>query len=412
MHNISVTDKLNFKKTALIGFGFMAVSLAWAMYSANVPLLLEKHINNSVLIGLIMSIDNVLAVVMQPVIGALSDKTHTRRGRRLPYILIGMPVSAVLFSFIPLSTSLALLIGVIILYNLSMSVWRSPVVALMPDVTPSKLRSQANGVINLMGGIGTIVALLGGGVLINLTNGIQLPFVLVTVVTLAAWAVLFFFVREPQQPPATEAEDEDGAVSAEAPRETRGERISLLLLLLAIFFWFLGFNAIETFFTLYATNSLHIEQGNASISLAFFAVSFGVFAVPAGFLGTRFGRKRCIVVGLSMCVLLFAAMFFITNMAAIRVLMVAGGFFWACVNTNSLPMVVEIGHTSHIGRYTGYYYFFSQVASIAAPSLFGCVRELTGSYGTLFLFAGACCLLALLCIVFVRHGEAASPAAV
>ena len=405
MPDTALRNRLDYKKTALIGLGFMAVSLAWAMYSANVPILLEQHIKNSVLIGLIMSIDNILAVILQPLLGSLSDKTRTRYGRRLPYILIGMPVSAILFAFIPFGSSLAVLVGIIILYNLSMSAWRSPVVALMPDVTPSNLRSQANGVINLMGGIGTIIALLGGGLLIKLTDGVKLPFALVTVVTLAAWAMIFFFVREPACP--SQEEQTAQTASAEAAPETKGERKSLVLLLLAIFFWFLGFNAIETFFTLYATNSLKLEQGNASISLAFFAIAFGIAAVPAGYLGARFGRKRCIVVGLIMCIVLFTAMFFITNIIVIRVLMVAGGFFWACINTNSLPMVVEIGHTSRIGRYTGYYYFFSQAASIAAPSLFGAIRELTGSYGTLFLFAGASCLLALLCAVFVKHGEAA-----
>ena len=188
---------LNYRKTFLIGFGFFASSLAWSLYNSFVPVLLkERYIQSDALIGFIMTIDNIFGVIFQPLVGQISDKTRTRFGKRMPYILVGIPLCAVAFLFIPRTRSLAAMMAVIILFNLIMSIWRSPAVALMPDLTPPAQRSKANGIINLMGGVGGIIAFLAGGLLSN-AGGDNMPFLMGSIVMFGALLVLFFFVREP-----------------------------------------------------------------------------------------------------------------------------------------------------------------------------------------------------------------------
>ena len=156
--------KLDYRKTFLIGFGFLASSLAWSLYNAYVPTMLEERFAlSTTVIGTIMTIDNFFGIIFQPVVGILSDRTHTRFGHRMPWIMVGLPICAVLFAIIPQMYTLAAMMAVLIGFNFVMSLWRSPVIALMPDVTPRPLRSKANGVINLMGGLGSIIAFFFGG---------------------------------------------------------------------------------------------------------------------------------------------------------------------------------------------------------------------------------------------------------
>ena len=191
-------NKLDIKKTLLLSFGFFASSIAWSIYNSFVPQILEGYIASTAGIGLIMTIDNIFGVIFQPVFGGLSDKTRTRFGRRMPYIFIGIPICAAAFALLPQMNNLWSLMAVLIIFTFVMSAWRSPVVALMPDITPGKFRSQANGIVNLMGGVGSLLAFAGGGVLFKI-GGFPLPFLMSAVMMLIALAVLALFVREPKQ---------------------------------------------------------------------------------------------------------------------------------------------------------------------------------------------------------------------
>ncbi|MEI6101408.1 MAG: MFS transporter, partial [Eubacteriales bacterium] len=373
--------KLDYKKTMLIGFGFLATSIAWAVYNAYVPLILQNYIQVTWVIGAIMVIDKVFGIIFQPIFGTISDKTRTRFGRRMPYILVGIPICAVAFFFIPFTTVFWAFLTVLVLFNFVMSTWRSPVIALMPDLTPSRFRSQANGIINFMGGIGSLIAFLAGGILFK-WGGMTFPFMASAVVMVIALIVLKIFIKEPMHPIE---EQEDGKPEEKKPElsepEKKRKRKSLISILLAIFFWFIGYNAVATFFSLYVTNTLKdasgafLNGGDASILMSILSLSFLVFAIPAGYIGSRIGRKKTILIGLVGITVLFAVMYFISNISVLYVLLVLGGVCWAAINVNSLPMVVDMTGFSSLGKYTGYYYMFSFGASILSPILFGALRD-------------------------------------
>ena len=413
---------LNYRKTFLIGFGFFASSLAWSLYNSFVPVLLEeRYLQSSALIGFIMTIDNIFGVIFQPLFGHFSDRTRNRFCKSMPYIMFGIPVCAVAFFFIPRTGSLLAMMSVIILFNLVMSVWRSPVVSLMPDMTAPVHRSKANGIINLMGGVGGIIAFLAGGFLANV-GGDNMPFLMGSVIMIFALAMLFFFVKEPDNRRMSrimegreELLDQAASPDTKGPAREKGralagldkaEKRSLAALLLAIFFWFCGYNAVESFFTLYATKQLGISKGDAAMTLALFSLALVAFALPAGILASKFGRKRLIVIGLFGMMAAFVPMLFIEDLLILRGLLVLGGLFWACININSLPMVVELASEEKIGSFTGYYYFFSFSAAIVSPILFGWIRDLTDDYTTLFPYSIIAFALALVCMILVRHGEA------
>lgn len=409
--------KLDYKKTMLIGFGFLAVSIAWAVYNAYVPLLLQNYIQETWIIGAIMTIDNVFGAIFQPVFGNISDKTKTRFGRRMPFIMIGIPICAVAFFFVPFTTALWALMIVLILFNFVMSTWRSPVVALMPDLTPSRFRSQANGIINFMGGIGSLIAFLAGGLLFN-WGGMTYPFMASSIVMVIALIILKIFIKEPMHPiELPEDEEEEKKKPELTDAEKKRKRKSLLAILFAILFWFTGYNAVETFFSLYVTNTLTdaagkaMSAGDASLMLSIFSLAFLVFAIPAGFIGARVGRKKTIITGLAGITVLFAVMYFVSNTSLLYVLLLLGGVCWAAVNVNSLPMVVDMTGYSSLGKYTGYYYLFSFSASIVSPILFGALRDLTQSYHILFIYSAIAFTVALLCMLLIRRGDGEAPKA-
>lgn len=403
--------KLNWKRTLLIGFGFLASSLAWSLYNSLVPTMLEHRYGlSTMLIGTIMAIDNFFGVVFQPLVGVLSDHTNTCFGRRMPWILFGLPLSAIAFFFIPRTGTLGTMMAVIILFNFLMSLWRSPVIALMPDVTPRPLRSKANGIINLMGGIGSIIAFFVGGWLAVKDETNHTSFLMGAAVMVASLIVLVLFVREPVHAALSVPRPKQKKNTLQALRATlfglsKPELISLILMLVAIFFWFSGYNAIETFFTLYVVNVHGLTAGAGTQMLTIFSVAFVIFAFPAGLIGSKLGRKRTILIGLTGLIVCFIPFIFVEQLRLLQILLGLGGLFWACININSLPMVVELASDTLVGTFTGYYYFASFSAAILSPIVFGFVRDQTGNYSNLMVYSCAAFFLALLAVLFIRHGE-------
>lgn len=430
--------RLNYPQIFLIGFGFLASSLAWAIYNSQVPLILEQRfLMSGTLIGTIMTIDNFFGVIFQPLIGAWSDNTRTRIGRRMPWILIGLPICALLFSLVPLQHTLGAFMAAIIGFNLIMALWRSPVISLMPDVTPAPLRSEANGIINMMGGVGSIVAFFVGGLLSDIREDKFYAFFMASLVMLLSLTVLLFFIREPDSlrfkqqqglPIRDSLANRWGEQSRIAMQQTgdaseeeeiaekqkmltafntldRSEKRSLVGLLVAIFAWFMGYNAIETFFTLYATNTYGITGGQATIMLTGFSLTFLLFAIPAGLLAQKIGRKKTIVGGLIGIIVLFLPILATPSQWLLQVLLIAGGACWAMININSLPMVLEFSREKSIGAFTGYYYLFSFTAAIVSPISFGAIQDITGSNDLLFLFAVTCFAIALVAMGIVKHGD-------
>ena len=389
--------KLDYKKTFVLGLGFFAVSIIWPVYNSFVPVMLEGYIKSTTIIGAIMTIDNLFAVIFQPLFGALSDKTNNRFGRRMPYLLVGVPLAAIFCSIIPNTNSLPMLMFTVICMNFSMSIFRAPTVALMPDVTPSPLRSKANGVINFMGGFAAVIAYGLGGLLYK--KDTAYPFYMSSIIMVLALIVLYTFIKEPKLT-VEEESNEEGKTEKNVAKNK-----SLIFLLFAIFFWFTGFNAVETFFSLYGQKVLGINPGTASIVLTSFSLSFLIFAIPAGFIGTKLGRKKTILTGIIGCLAVFMPLIFLKNVTAIVIFLVVGGIFWALININSYPMVVEMAPKKGIGTYTGYYYFFSSRAAIVSPILFGFIRDLVGSYKPLFIYSCIAFGLALMCMMAVKHGD-------
>ena len=266
----------------------------------------------------------------------------------------------------------------VILLNLSMALFRSPVIALMPDITPPRFRSQANGIINFMGGLGSLLAFFGGGPLYD--TALALPFIVGGLVMLGACLLVVVFIREPAVvetagEPAGGAKPLSFAASAKELAGNlkdvfTGEK-SLLFILLAIFCWFVGYNAIETFFTSYAKFHLGIKESVGTLILGFFSVSFMITAIASGFLGSRFGRRNTIRVGLVVVMAVMLSALFIRSRWPLTAAFVIGGFGWGLVNVNSLPMVVDMTTLEKVGGYTGLYYFFSQAANIVAPPVAG-----------------------------------------
>lgn len=410
------------KKTWLLGFGFFSISLVWALYNAFVPLFLKKYLDSAALIGFMMTLDNYFGLFLQPFIGRKSDKTDTKFGKRMPYLIVGMPLAALFGALIPLHTSYSLLITFMVLMNLSMSLYRSPTVALMPDITPPHKRTQANGIINLMGGLGSILAFTVGSKLYD--QHIALPFFTSSALTLISLCILMIFIRERRDAleyvPAAKSTIDKQPGSEQQPTRVWGRPHTLLatakrelkpyalewtlptiLLLGAIYFWFFSYQGIEALFTLYATEELSLSDSQASMSLAFFSVAFVAAAIPAGYLGAKLGKKQVISFGIIGLMILFVVISFVNDMTTLRTLLLLGGVCWALININSYPYVISLGKQSSIGTRTGIYYIASSLAALSSPPLMGLFMDKLG-YSSLFFVAAGGMLLALGFIIFVK----------
>lgn len=393
-------ERLNYKNTFLLGFGFFCISMVWPLYNTFVPVFISKYISSTMLIGFVMTFDNIAAITLQPFFGALSDRTNTRYGHRMPYLMVGIPISALFFSLIPFEFNFFTLIAAAMGFNIMMSVYRAPTVALMPDITPSEHRSKANGIINLMGGIGAVMALFIGPMLYDMNR--TYPFIAAGVIMLIA---LFILVKTIKEPKKTTQEDKEHTGIFKAFFEIiKDKDRSALLILLAIFLWFVSYQGVEALFSLYGLNYLGIKESVSARLLSFFSLSFLIFAIPSGFIATKIGRKKTIMTGIVGLLIVFSLITFFKNIIYIAVLMGVGGIFWALININSFPMVVEMTTENKIGAYTGLYYFFSSLAAITGPPLLGFIIDNVG-YGSMFIVSVSFLLLAYITMMFVKKGE-------
>ncbi len=411
--------RFNYGKIFLLGFGFFGVSVIWATYNAFVPVFLQDKFGlPPALIGFFMTLDNFAALLIQPPVGAWSDRLRTPIGRRIPFILVGAPIAAVAFGFIPLAAILPLFVACTTSLLLSMAFWRTPVVALMPDITPSGNRSQANGIVNFMGGLGSIIALLGGAALYKINPAY--PFWLGSALVILAAVMVFVFIREPK---VFLDENEARPSLFHSLRTVLTDRDrSALRIFLAIFFWFVAYNAVEAFFTLYAKNHLLLNEADGTRLLGQLSLFFVVFALPAGYLGSRIGRRITISIGIIIMTVCMLAMYIVSvetlttlittlpvlgQVPIIGLILMAAGIAWAFININSLPMVVDMTSLARVGTYTGLYYLFSTLAAIAGPNINGAVIQFSGSnYNTTMLAAPFFMLLAFIMMVGVKRGEA------
>ena len=393
--------KLNYKQTMLIGLGFFTVSIVWGIYNIAMPIYLKDLGLSGIEVGSVMTIDNIFAVIFLPVFGALSDRTNTRYGRRMPYLLIGIPLSALAFILIPVfRLSLVPIMITVVAMNFFMSIYRAPTVALMPDFTPRQFRSKANGVINFMGGIGAVLAFLIGGFLFERNE--YLPFAVGSGIMIITIILMYLLIHEPKE--IIDDTKADKVIDTDAG--AKGTNMSLIFLLLAIFFWFTSYNAVETFFSTFGEVVLKIDKGQSSFMLAVFSAMLVVFSIPSGMLASKIGRKKTILIGIAVLFSVFLTMNFTIGLSPYiyYALLAVGGISWALININSYPMVVEMTSSKGIGKYTGYYYFFSMTAAIVSPILFGYIKDKIGD-GFLFVYSSIAMVLAFFFMMLVKHGE-------
>ena len=411
--------RVSYWRLVLLGFGFMGISLLWGIYNAYVPIFLQAGRPDfstsagvtgfglsTTLTGFIMTLDNLAALFILPYVGAWSDRLRTSWGRRKPFIAVGAPLAMLCFAAIPqaLGGQLGIFMLAIGLMLLSMDLFRTPLIVLMPDITPSPQRSQANGVINLMGGIGGILATLVGGALFTIS--VAAPFYFGGMMMLFGCLVVLLFIREPAPEQLEPGESEPKLLESLRTVVFDRDR-SALRLLAAIFFWFLSFNAIEVFFTSFAVNALQVNSGQATSIGAFFALSIILFAVPGGWLGAQLGRRRAIQFAIVTFALLLICGHFVHTVSQARLLLAASGIAWAVIVVNSLPMVVDCAPPARVGAYAGLYYLASQSSAIVGPILAGKIIALfNNDYRVIFLYGAIGLGIAFAFMLGVRRGEA------
>lgn len=406
--------KLNYKRTFFVGLAFLSISAFWQMYDSIVPLILQNtfHLNESV-IGAIMAIDNVLAVFLLPIIGTLSDKVDTKWGKRTPFIVLGTITAVVLMMLLPYADKqrmLGLFVVALALTLIAMAMYRSPAVALMPDLTPKPLRSGANAVINLMGAVGGIYSL---GLIRFLVkeedNPSYLPvFIGVALIMIVAVIVLVMTTNEKKiaaqiaEEYPEEAEEEQKKETGKLPADVKR---SLMFILFSIFLWFTAYNAVTTAFSRYAVTVWKMEGGGFASCLMVAMVAAIISYIPIGAVASKIGRKKTILIGLCMMFISYTSVFFYpTYHVSANIFFAIIGVGWAAVGVNSLPMVVEMSKGSDIGKYTGLYYTFSMTAQIFTPIISGLLLQYV-SYNTLFPYAMFFTVCAIITMSMVKHGD-------
>ena len=438
--------KLNKKRTFLIGFAFFGILLLWQVYDSWCPTLLTEIIKTRLgtadelevqwLVGIIMACDNLAALILLPIFGSLSDKTHTKIGKRMPYILVGTFISAIAFPFIPLffhMNKIGAMIAMMAVVLLFMMMYRNPAVALMPDITPKPLRAKANGIINIMGYFGGAFATVLGMVFVlssyltkthNLMT-IELPFVIASVLMVISALVLFFTIKENKIEEEIKEDLEEGerlAAIADPVDDnkpmSKANRTMLFAILGAEFLWFMSDNALGT----YLNNYVYYAMGAATSNTSMMVIAGGVASVvgfaTAGFIADKVGRKWTISAGLSLTFLGLVLMCFIKASTTILssglkafpklllVVWIIKGYGMALVHNCSFPMVVELCSSKKIGKFTGYYYASSMAAQTVTPVLLGLILRASGAWSVLPKYATlltlASCLVFTMCVKNIK----------
>lgn len=403
--------QLNYRRTIFVGLAFFSILAFWQMYDNIIPLILKNTFGlGDTISGFIMSLDNILALFILPLFGALSD----RAGRRMPFIVGGTIGAVALCVLLPLFDrpgSLLMFMVVLGLLLIAMGTYRSPAVALMPDLTPKPLRSKANAIINLMGALGGVYTILAIKLLVKepatgLPNYMPLFLAVAGIMALSV-AILRLTIRETGIQP----QDEDAAGQPAAPAAGQAAlpppvRRSLYLILCSVALWYMGYNAVTTAFTKYAQTVWGHGVSQASTCLLIATAGAVVSYIPIGLLASRIGRKKTVLMGVAILALCFGAGALVASdfSPALYGMFALVGFSWAAINVNSYPMVVEISRLGSVGKYTGYYYTFSMAAQIVTPILSGALLEHVG-YFTLFPYAALCVALSFLTMFFTRHGD-------
>lgn len=409
--------KLNYVRTFFIGFAFLSICAFWQLYDNIVPLILSDTFGiGETLTGGIMALDNILALFLLPLFGAFSDRVNTKLGKRTPFIIVGTFFAVIFMMFIPLANKthnfllFFISLGVVLM---AMGSYRSPAVALMPDVTPKPLRSKANAVINLMGTLGAIYTLIMIKVTIPKIDNPDYTLVFLTIAILMVVAIIILVanirenaiakemveINENNEPGAVTSSNED---SKNLPHDVKK---SLIFILASIFLWFTAYNAVITAFSRYAIKVWDLKGGDFADALIVATGAATISYIPIGFISSKFGRKKTILGGIIlMTVSYLCGALFITYSPLINIVFAVTGIGWAAINVNSYPMVVEMVSGSDVGKYTGLYYIFSMLAQTLTPIMSGALLE-NISYRTLFPYAVVFSLLSFCTMLFVKHGD-------
>ena len=407
--------KLNYKKTILVGFAFFLISAFWQAYDTVVPLILHNKFEMKELYsGFIMSLDNIFAVFMLPLFGTLSDKVNCKYGRRTPFIFFGTIAAAILFVILGFINTLVAFIIILLFTLMSMATFRSPAVALMPDVTIKPLRSKANAIINLMGTAGGIIV-LGLGVAFDTDVKGKTDFgvyiIAISVLMIVSLVAFLLTVKEPLWAKEMELDtvkycvEEEKESTEEKRKLTRAELRSLILILASVVLWYVGYNAVTSKYSLYASTVLEVPY---TITLMVAQGAAVVAYIPVGIIASKFGRRKTILAGIVMLTAAFGSAAFIkagTPAIVMYLLFSLAGIGWATINVNSFPMVVELAKGGDVGKYTGFYYTASMSAQIITPILSGALVDAWG-WWVFFPYATVFAGLAFVTMFFVKHGDA------
>lgn len=415
--------KLNYRRTFFVGFAFLSIIAFWELYDGVIPKMLEGTFGlGETAIGGIMAIDNVLALFLLPLLGALSDKVNTRLGRRIPFILGGTIVASIFIILLPIAEhqgNLILFMIALGIVLLAMATYRSPAVALMPDVTPKPLRSKANAIINLMGTVGGAYSLVMTLWLYTEDGSINLP-VFISVVAVMILSVVFLMISINENKLAAQVREQEKLLNLDEnqPEEEDDEadkrmpadiKRSFMFIMASIFLWFFAYNAVKTAFSRYADKVWGYSGGTYTFPLMVAMGAALISYIPIGIISSKVGRKKTILGGIILMTLSYLCGLLITGPSFfINIIFACTGIGWAAINVNSYPMVVEMCKSADTGKYTGYYYTFSMSAQIITPIISGFLLEKVG-YQTLFPYAVVFSVASLCTMLFVKHGDSKPP---
>lgn len=397
------SKNFSYGKIWWIGFGFFGVQLVFTTYNAFLPLMYREFFESRALVGLLMGTDNLIGLLLIPIIGAWSDRINSRWGRRLPFVMIAIPVAAITHMAIPLVASvLFLLIFTEIVFTIAMHSYRGPIISLMPDHTPPEKRSASNGIINLMGGFGTLISF---GVLALIYDiDPRLTFGIGSAVLILSLLVVFWKVD--RHPPYV---DNSPRSSTNPIRDAvigirnllKPGYIGQFMILMAMLTYFIGYAGLNAMFPIYGVETLGLTEGRANFILTSFAGAFLVFALLAGYIGTKIGKIPAMLWGLVIVPILFLIAIPVRAPIVISIIFVFGGLGWALINVQAMPLIADFGGRDRVGFYIGLYYVFTMIGQMSGPFFLGLSMDIIGNHGMFIVGA----LFFLLAYVMLRIGQ-------